>query len=50
MAAFGAVADEELAGGGEGGREGYEGALAAAFHCCWGWEFGRSCWGCWVDD
>lgn len=34
VAAFGAVADDELLGGGEGGGECYEGALAAAFHCC----------------
>lgn len=35
VAAFGAVADEELEGGGERGGEGYEAALAASFHCFW---------------
>lgn len=35
VAAFGAVADEELEGRWEGGGEGYEAALAAPFHCFW---------------
>lgn len=33
VAAFGAVADEELEGGGEGGCKFDEAALAASFHC-----------------
>ena len=38
MAAFGAVADDELLGGWEGGSEGDEGALAAAFHGSWDYQ------------